>query len=77
MENQTDHAFLIRMHNSGFAEAFSECDRRRREAGTAEVMAALEEEFGPPNKIMAPLTEDQKHYAQGIRTLNQPKWWLK
>lgn len=77
MQTRTDHEILISMYQSGIVDSFAECDRRRREAGTAEVLAALEEEFGPPNKIMAPLTDDEKIRAQSIRILNQPKWWFK
>lgn len=66
MQMNVEQTLLIRMYESGIVDAFSECDRRRRAAATAEVNA----EFGPPNKVMADPADAM------IRILHQPKWWL-
>lgn len=71
MQMNVEQTLLIRMYESGIVDAFSECDRRRREAATAEVNAELEKEFGPANRVMADPADAM------IRILRQPKRWLK
>jgi hypothetical protein len=70
MQMNVEQTLLIRMYESGIVDAFSECDRRRREAATAEVNAELEKEFGPPNKVMADPADAM------IQILHRPKWRL-
>ena len=69
MQMNVEQTLLIRMYESGIVDAFSECDRRRREAATAEVNAELEREFGPANRIMADPADAI------IRILHQLKRW--
>ena len=68
MQMNVEQTLLIRMYESGIVDAFSECDRRRRAAATAEVNAELEKEFGPANRIMADSADAM------TRILNKPKW---
>lgn len=70
MQMNVEQTLLIRMYESGIVDSFSECDRRRRAAATAEVNAELEKEFGPANRVMADPADAM------IRILHRPKWWL-